>query len=247
MIEVKAICKTFEDKKRGTVTAADRVTFSAKKGEIFGLLGRNGAGKTTTLRILSTILQPTDGTATLNGFDILQQPGGVRRSIGFHTSDTKLYDRLTGREALEFFGRLQGMGEADAKARVQELAREFLLEKFVDSRIAKLSGGQKQRISLARVVVHRPPILILDEPTVGLDIMAAREVVRFVRAQREAGACVLFSTHIMSEVERLCDHVAIIEQGKVLAEGTLPELKERYKENEIEEVFFKLVGEEVNS
>jgi sodium transport system ATP-binding protein len=156
-----------------------------------------------------------------------------------------LYDRLTGREALEYYGRLQGLDAPQVKARVEELSREFSLGAFLDQRTAKMSGGQKQRISLARVVVHRPPVLILDEPTVGLDIMAAREVIRFVQREREAGRCILFSTHIMPEVEKLCDDVAIIEHGRVMAAGTLPELKEQYKENDVEEIFFKLVGDAV--
>jgi sodium transport system ATP-binding protein len=245
LIEVKALTKKFSDKKRGEVVAADRVSFTARPGRVFGLLGRNGAGKTTTLRMLATILQPSEGTATVNGFDLVDQPAKVRESIGFHTSDTKLYDRLTGREALEYFGRLQGMDGPAAKARVEELGREFQLTAFLDQRTAKMSGGQKQRVSLARVVVHRPPVLILDEPTVGLDIMAAREVVRFVQREREAGRTIVFSTHIMTEVERLCDDVAIIEKGKVVAAGTLAEVKAQHKEQDIEEVFFKLVGDAV--
>ncbi|MBI5836172.1 MAG: ABC transporter ATP-binding protein [Candidatus Eisenbacteria bacterium] len=243
MIDVRGLTKKFHDKKRGEIRGADRVTFQAQAGQVFGLLGRNGAGKTTTLRILSTILQPDEGTAVLNGHDLLQRPAEVRRSIGFHTSDTKLYDRLTGRESLEFYGRLQGMSKDEARARAEALGREFALTEFMDTRVAKLSGGQKQRISLARVVVHNPPILILDEPTVGLDIMAAREVVLFVKRARAAGHCVLLSTHIMSEVDKLCDRVAIIDKGAILAAGTLDELKETYRENDIEEVFFKLVKE----
>jgi len=245
VIDVRGLTKRFHDKKRGEILGADRVTFHAGAGQVFGLLGRNGAGKTTTLRLLSTILQPDDGTAVVNGFDLLKQGPDVRRSIGFHTSDTKLYDRLTGRESLEFYGRLQGLSAVEARTRVEELSREFDLTEFVDTRVARLSGGQKQRISLARVVVHRPPVLILDEPTVGLDIMAAREVVRFVKRARGEGHCVLLSTHIMAEVERLCDEVAIIEKGRILAQGTLPDLKRQYQEEDIEEVFFKLVGEVV--
>jgi sodium transport system ATP-binding protein len=243
LIDVKGLTKKYHDKKRGEIMAADKVTFTARAGQVFGLLGRNGAGKTTTLRLLSTILQPDEGTAVINGFDLVTQPADVRRSLGFHTSDTKLYDRLTGRECLEFYGRLQGLSAAEARKRAEELGREFSLTEFMDSRVAKLSGGQKQRISLARVVVHQPPILILDEPTVGLDIMAAREVVLFVKRARAEGRCVVLSTHVMSEVEKLCDEVAIIEKGRVLAHGTLEELKAQHHEEDIEEVFFKLVGE----
>jgi sodium transport system ATP-binding protein len=243
LIDVQGLTKRFHDKKRGEILGADKVSFQARAGQVFGLLGRNGAGKTTTLRLLSTILQPDEGTAKLNGCDLVDNPAGVRRSIGFHTSETKLYDRLTGRESLVFYGRLQGMSDAAARERAEELGREFNLTEFIDTRVAKLSGGQKQRISLARVVVHRPPILILDEPTVGLDIMAAREVVLFVKRARAGGQCVVLSTHVMSEVEKLCDEVAIIEKGRVLAHGTLAELKAQHGEEDIEEVFFKLVGE----
>ena len=245
MIEVKKLTKQFHDKKKGPVLAVDGVSFTAHPGRVFGLLGRNGAGKTTTLRILSTILQPTDGTATIQGFDIVEQAADVRRNIGFHTSDTKLYDRLTGREALEYYGRLQGLSGAEAKKRTEELGREVSLTEFLDTRVAKLSGGQKQRISLARVVVHQPPVLILDEPTAGLDILAMREVEQFVQRSRAAGHCIVLSTHIMSEVEELCDELAVIERGRVLEAGTLGEVKERHKRNDIKSIFFDLVKEPV--
>ncbi len=246
MIEVKGLTKVYQDKK-GQVTAARDISFVARPGRVFGLLGRNGAGKTTTLRMLATILMPNEGTATIQGHDLVTQPELVRRSIGFHTSDTKLYDRLTGRESLRFYGELQGLSSDQAKGRVAELAREFLLDEFLDRRVAKLSAGQKQRISLARVVVHRPPVLILDEPTVGLDIWAAREVVNFIRRMKDEGRTVVLSTHIMSEVDRLCDELAIIEKGAVVESGAIQEIKDRHNCKDLEDVFFKLVREEVSA
>jgi sodium transport system ATP-binding protein len=244
MIEVMGIGKTFQDKKRGAVIAVQNVSFTAHPGEIFGVLGPNGAGKTTLLRMLATILQPTSGTATIGGFDIRQQPQKVRENIGFLTGSAGLYERLTPREVLTYFGELNGLSAEVIQARIGELTATLEMGEFVDRRCDKLSTGQKQRTSIARAILHDPPVLFFDEPTSGLDIMAARTVVRFIRRCRDEGRTVIFSTHIMSEVEALCDRIAIIYKGEVSAIGTLSELRERTGETVFENVFLRLIGEQ---
>ncbi|MDX1931679.1 MAG: ATP-binding cassette domain-containing protein [Capsulimonadales bacterium] len=243
MIEVKEIGKTFQDKKRGEVVAVENVTFTAHPGEIFGVLGPNGAGKTTLLRMLATMLQPTHGTALIMGHDVRTAPEKVRENIGFLTGSAGLYERLTPREMLTYFGELNGLRSDVIAARIREVCATLEMEEFIDRRADKLSTGQKQRTSIARAILHNPPVLFFDEPTSGLDIMAARTVVRFIRRCRNEGRTVLFSTHIMSEVEALCDRIAIIYQGKVAAIGTLAELRDRTGETLFENVFLKLIGE----
>ncbi len=241
MIEARGLCKVFQDGKRGPVAAVDDLSFACEKGRIYGLLGRNGAGKTTTLRMLATIFLPTSGSATVDGFDIVREGARVRERIGFHTGDTRLYDRLSGREALIFYGRLQGLSRDEARGRVETVARLYGLAEFFDRRVGKMSTGQQQRISIARVAVHDPPVLILDEPTVGLDVFGAREVLETVRRFRDQGKCIIFSTHIMTEAEKLCDTIGIVESGRLLAEGTTAELKDRVGSHDLEEVFVRLV------
>jgi sodium transport system ATP-binding protein len=241
VIEVRGLTKVFQDGKRGSVTAVDDLSFTCPEGRIYGLLGRNGAGKTTTLRMLATILVPTRGTATIDGFDIVTAGARVRERIGFHTGDTRLYDRLSGREALLFFGRLHGLSNDQARARVEEVAVTYGLADFLDRRVGRMSTGQQQRISIARVALHDPPVLILDEPTAGLDVIGARDVMQAVRRFRDQGKSIVFSTHIMSEAEKLCDVIGIVEGGRLLAEGSSAELKERAGTNDLEEVFVRLV------
>ena len=241
MIEVRGLTKVFQDGKRGSVTAVNEVSFTCPKGRIYGLLGRNGAGKTTTLRMLATILVPTRGTATIEGYDVVRDGARVRERIGFHTGDTRLYDRLSGREALIFYGRLQGLSADEVRARVEDVSRTYGLRDFIDTRVGKMSTGQQQRISIARVALHDPPVLILDEPTVGLDVIGAREVLQSVRRFRDEGKCIVFSTHIMSEAERLCDVIGIVEGGRLLTEGTPAELEERAGTKDLEEVFVRTI------
>jgi len=244
MIVARNLTKIFRDKKRGEIRAVDDVSFTCEPGKIYGLLGANGAGKTTALRLLATLLSPTSGDATVAGFDVGREPQRVRASVGFLAASTALYGRLTSRETIAYFGRLNGMTETRIAERTIQLSVELGMEEFLDRRVDTFSTGMKQKTSIARTLVHDPEVLILDEPTLGLDVMAARGIVRFVKGCRERGKTVIYSTHIMSEVEKLCDRVGIIHGGRLLAEGTLEELRARYGETDLEEIFVKVAGGE---
>jgi sodium transport system ATP-binding protein len=244
MIEAHELTKTFSDKKRGVITAVDRVSFTCRPGQIYGLLGANGAGKTTTLRLVATLLQPTSGRATVAGFDVVRDAQAVRAHVGFLAASTALYGRLTAREMITYFGRLNGMADAAIKARIKQLSAELDMDEFLDRRCDKFSTGMKQKTSIARTLIHDPAVMVFDEPTLGLDVMTARAIVKFVRDCRDRGKTVIYSTHIMSEVEKLCDTVGIIHGGRLVAEGTLPELRARFGEQDMEEVFVKAVGGE---
>jgi len=242
MIEARGLSKRFQDKKRGEVRAVDNVSFTCQPGKIYGLLGANGAGKTTTLRMLATILEPTDGTAIVYGYDVVDDPEKVRANVGFLSTATALYPRLTAQELVEYFGRLNGLDETTLKKRVDDIFNRLEMNDFRDRRCDKLSTGMKQKTSIARTLVHDPPVMIFDEPTTGLDVMTARTIINFISDCRERGKAIIFSTHIMSEVERLCDSIGIIHDGKLLAEGTVPELRAKYAEHNIEEIIVKVIG-----
>jgi sodium transport system ATP-binding protein len=242
MIEVRNLSKSFRDKKRGMIRAVDNVSFRCEPGKIYGLLGANGAGKTTTLRMLATILEPTDGTAIVCGYDVVDHPEKVRANVGFLSTATALYPRLTARELVQYFGRLNGLTEPVLKTRVDKIFDRLDMNGFRDRRCDKLSTGMKQKTSIARTLVHDPAVMIFDEPTLGLDIMTARTITAFIRECRDLGKTVIFSTHIMSEVEKLCDVIGIIQNGKLLAEGTLQQLRETYGEEDLEEIFVKVVA-----
>jgi sodium transport system ATP-binding protein len=244
MIEAHHLTKTFKDKKRGIITAVEDVSFTCRPGQIYGLLGANGAGKTTTLRMLATLLQPTAGSAKLAGHDVATAANEVRANVGFLAASTALYGRLTAREMITYFGQLNGLTDAAIKARIKVLAEELDMTEFLDRRCEKFSTGMKQKTSIARTLIHDPAVMIFDEPTLGLDVMTARAIVKFVRDCRNRGKTVIYSTHIMSEVEKLCDVVGIIHGGRLVAEGTLAELRTRYGEQDLEEVFVKAVGGE---
>lgn len=242
MIQVEGLTKIFHDKKRGKVVAVNNLEFNCRKGQIFGLLGPNGAGKTTTLRILATMILPTKGKVMVNGFDVVKEANKVRRQIGFLSSETGLYDRFTPRETVKFFGRINGMEDRIIEKRMTEIFHNLDMEDFQDVRVNKLSTGMKQKLSIARCIIHDPPILILDEPTVGLDIITARIVTEYVKGFREQGKCIIYSTHIMREAERLCDVIAIIHQGNLITQGTLEELKKNSSSEDLEEIFFELIA-----
>ncbi|GJM20240.1 MAG: sodium ABC transporter ATP-binding protein [Planctomycetota bacterium] len=234
-VEARGLAKTYGRGKNRTEAVKD-VTLDCRPGEVFGLLGPNGAGKTTTLRMLSTVLAPSAGSAQIAGRDVVADPDGVRSAIGFLSGNTGLAPRLTPREVLTYFGNLYALPRRDIVARIEELAKLFDMEGFLDRRCDKLSSGMKQKVNVARTAIHDPEVLILDEPTVGLDVLASRTIVEFVRDCRERGRCVIFSTHIMGEVSRLCDRLAIIHKGRVQFLGTLAELRAAHGDD-LEEAF----------
>ena len=235
MVKANELTKEF----KGGKVAADAISFTANPGEVFGLLGVNGAGKTTTLRMLSTVLTPTRGSATVNGFDVVRQATEVRRSIGFMSSSTALYGRLSGREVLQYFGKLYGVAPKLLVSRLDEVQALLKLDEFWERPCETYSTGQKQRVSIARTILHDPPILFFDEPTAGLDIVTAQTVMEFIESCRSQGKTLIFSTHIMSEVERLCDRIGVIHGGKLVALGTQEELREG---RPLETAFLSLVG-----
>jgi sodium transport system ATP-binding protein len=241
MIEARLLTKVFRDRKKGEIRGADAVSFKVEPGRIYGLLGANGAGKTTTLRLLATLLTPTSGTASVAGFDIAAEPDKVRAHVGFLATSTALYARLTAREMIAYFGRLNGLGGPDLSRRIRALADELDMHDFLDRRCDKLSTGMKQRTSIARMLVHDPQVMIFDEPTLGLDVIASRAIVQFVRQCRERGKTVIYSTHVMSEAEKICDVIGIIHGGKMRAEGTLAEIRAMTGEAGLEEGFVKIV------
>jgi len=194
--------------------------------------------------LLATLLKPTAGTAQVGGHDMIAEPEKVRASLGFMAASTALYGRLTARETIAYFGRLHGLGEDEIGFRVEDLSKRLGLGEFLDRRVEKFSTGMKQRLSIARTVVHDPSVLILDEPTLGLDVMSSRSIVRFVRECRERSRSVVYSTHVMSEAEKLCDVIGIIHQGRIVAEGSLESLRERFGLQDLEDIFVKAVGAE---
>jgi sodium transport system ATP-binding protein len=241
VIEVRQLTKMFRDRKLGAVRAVDAVQFQCDPGQIYGLLGANGAGKTTTLRMLATLLKPSSGTASVAGHDIVRDPYGVRARIGFISSGTALYARLTARETAEYFGRLHGVGEDVLQRRIRELFSTLEMDEFEDRRCDKLSSGMKQKVSIVRTLIHDPPVMIFDEPTIGLDVMTARTIVNFIRDCRQRGKTVILSTHVMSEAEKLCDRICIIDHGRLRAEGTLEQLRAQFQATDLEDVFVRAV------
>jgi sodium transport system ATP-binding protein len=241
MIIADGLTKIFDDRRRGPVAAADRLSFTCLPGTVFGLLGPNGAGKTTTLRMLSTLLTPTAGTARVLGFDVRQSPHEVRRRIGFVSGDTRLYDRLTPRETVRYFARLYGLDEATLRDRTDDLFNRFGLEPYADTLVQRLSSGTRQKVSLARALIHDPPALIVDEPTTGLDVLVARTVLDLLAGCRGEGKTILLSTHVMGEAERMCDAVAVLHEGRILDQGPLAEVKARAGATTLEDAFFALI------
>jgi len=241
MIHVHELTKYYTDLRRGRFVGLGGISFHARSGQIYGLLGPNGAGKTTALRILSTVLRPSAGTATINGHDVLTQPDQVRREIGFISANTAVYDRMTGWEMVEYFGRLHGIPQDELHPRMERLFNRLHMNDTRDVLGAKMSTGMKQKVSVARALVHDPPVLIFDEATVGLDVLVARAFLKNVAEMRDQGKCILYSTHIMREAEKICDRVAILHRGHILAEGTLEELRDMHHESDLEELFFQLI------
>lgn len=238
MLKLNNVTKSFKTKK-----VVDSLNFSVKNGEIVGLLGENGAGKTTTLRMISTMLKITDGSIEVNGIDVKSNPEKVRKEIGIlFGGDVGLYDRLTGRENIKYFANLYGMNDKEANKRIDELAKSFNMEDYINTPVGKYSRGMKQKISIARSIVHNPSVMLFDEPTTGLDVSAARIVQDFILQCKKENKVILFSSHSMKEVEKLCDRVVIINKGILLEDCTLSELKEKHNNNDLEETFLDLIG-----
>lgn len=245
MIRVQGLTKEFNDP-NGVFRALDNVSFEVRPGEIFGLLGPNGAGKTTCLRILSTVLKPTRGLAEVAGINVMHDAEGVRRNIGFMSCNTGIYDRMTAREMVEYFGRLYGIPEDKLQDRIEDIFENLQMNDIRDRLGSKMSTGMRQKVSIARTIVHDPPVIIFDEPSSGLDVLVARNVLQTVEALKDQGKCIIFSTHIMREVEKLCDRIAVIHRGRILDDGTLPELAERHDQEDVEELFFDLIQQREN-
>jgi sodium transport system ATP-binding protein len=241
VIETRQLTKVFRDRKRGEVVAVDGINLHCEPGQIYALLGANGAGKTTALRMLATLLKPSSGSAIVAGADVVKEPEKVRARIGFLAAGTALYGRLTARETVEYFGRLHGVEEALLQARLREMFATLGMDEFADRRCDKLSTGMKQKVSIARTLIHDPPVMIFDEPTGGLDVMTARTIMQFIRDCRQKGKTVIVSTHVMSEVEKLGDRIGIINDGRLLVNGTLAELREKYGIADMEEIFVRAV------
>ena len=246
MISVRNLTKCYYDFRDGQHVALDGISFDATPGEIFGLLGPNGAGKTTALRIISTVLQPTDGLVRVNGFDVVTQPAQVRHQIGFVSASTAVYDRMTAWEMVEYFGRLYDIPGDQLRDRMEDIFARLQMNEIRDVLGGKMSTGMKQKVSIARAIVHDPPMVILDEATSGLDVLVARAMMETVNQLRDQGKCIIFSTHIMREAERLCDHIAIMHRGRILTEGTIDTLREQNNQPDLEELFFELISTEEN-
>ncbi|WP_373898963.1 ATP-binding cassette domain-containing protein [Haloimpatiens sp. FM7315] len=239
MIKVEKLSKYFKE-----VKAVKDISFEVKNGEILGLLGENGAGKTTTLRMLATMLKPTEGDATINNYSIINDSQKVRGEIGIlFGGDVGLYDRLTVRENIRYFAELNGMGKKQAEESIEYLVEELKLKEYIDRRVGKLSRGMKQKVSIARSIVHRPTVMLFDEPTTGLDVTAAKLVHEFILDCKKQNKSIIFSSHSMQEVEKLCDRIIVLNKGSIVDEGTLEYFKERYNSSDMEEIFIKLVGD----
>ena len=243
MLRAEELRKVFRTPRAGVVEAVRGATFEVAAGEVFGLLGPNGAGKTTLLRMLATIIAPTSGRCLVNGVAADEAPDQIRASIGFLSGSTRLYGRLTGREVLHYFGRLYGMRSPYIQRRVDEIAALLDMGGFINRRCDTLSTGQTQKVSIARVILHDPQVLILDEPTLGLDIMTSAAILSFISDARARGRAIIFSTHYMSEAEQLCDRVGLLHRGDLFAMGDKESLCARAGAADLRGAFLRLVGE----
>jgi len=229
-------------KRYGSFTAVRELTLEVRRGEVYALLGPNGAGKTTALRCLATLLAPTTGSVEVDGIDVTREPVAARRRFAFLAASMGLYERLSARELITYFGRLHGLGAEPLETRVDELIGLFDIESFANRMCGRLSTGQRQRVSLARALVHDPPALVLDEPTLGLDVLAGQTIYDFIQRERGRGKAVLFSTHQMEEVEFLADRVGVLAHGGLVAEGGPAEIVERTGQPNLARAFLSLVG-----
>jgi sodium transport system ATP-binding protein len=237
MILVDHIKKSF-----GKVQAVKDVSFSAPDGQITGLLGPNGAGKTTTLRMIYTLLKPSAGSVTVDGFDTRKQTNEVLKRIGALPDSHGLYARLSARENIRYYGRLHGLDGTDLEARIEALSAELDMQEFIDRRTDGFSNGQRVKVSIARAIIHDPQNILLDEPTNGLDVMSTRAMRQMILRLRDAGKCVLFSSHIMQEVSALCDQVVVVAAGVVAAQGTADDLRRTTGKDNLEDAFVAAIG-----
>jgi ABC-type multidrug transport system ATPase subunit len=242
LIEAVGLCKAYPTPDGAPKVAVDDVSFSVSAGEIYGLLGPNGAGKTTTLRMISGLLRPTGGRVRIAGRDVTNDPAFVKRSIGYLTANTGLYMRLSVTELLDYFATLYGLSRATASARIAALSDWLGMGAFIKLRCGALSTGQKQRVNIARALIADPPILIMDEPTLGLDVLSSRVIVGLIREQAAAGKAILLSTHALDEIELLCRRIGLIHNGRMIAEGDLAALRQRAGRERLSEIFLQLVG-----
>jgi sodium transport system ATP-binding protein len=245
MIEVKDISRTYQTSK-GNLQALQQVSFSVAAGEVLGLLGPNGAGKTTLLRILTGIISPSSGSATLNGFNVSTHPNEVKKSVGFLSGNTKLYGRLNAQEMLEYMGALYDLARIDILRKIEELFALLNIHEFAKQRIESLSTGQVQRVSIARTLMHNPKILILDEPTNGLDIISSRVIIDFIENFATQGKTVIFSSHYMEEAERLCQRIAFLHKGKLMAIDSLENLRRASHMHFVGDIFMHHVDNDGN-
>jgi sodium transport system ATP-binding protein len=243
MIEVEDLHKAFKAK-TGLVRAVDGVSFTAGDGLVTGLLGPNGAGKTTTLRMLYTLMRPDRGAVRVDGHDAVGDAARVRRSLGVLPDARGVYKRLTARENIAYFGRLHGLDARTIAARTERLVAALGMEDFIDRQAEGFSQGQRTKTAIARALVHDPQNVILDEPTNGLDVMTTRGLREFLLALKAQGRCVILSSHIMQEVALLCDHIVIIAQGRVMAQGSAEQLRLLSGEENLEDAFVRLIGSE---
>lgn len=239
MIEAKGLAKTFRK-----FEAVRDITFTAYEGEVFGLLGPNGAGKTTTLRMLSTVIQPTQGTAVVNGYDIRTQKDQVRSNLGILVESAGLYSHSTTREHLRYIGNLHGLNGNGLEKQIDYLIEALEMRDFADRRAKGFSRGMVRKVVLGMALIHNPPTVILDEPTQGLDVVSTRAVREIILRFKAEGRCVVLSTHHMDEVERLCDRIAVVHRGQVLESGTPADLRAKYETTDLESAFVKIVGKE---
>ncbi len=240
MITFNNVNKTFKTKKK-TVEAVKDLSFSVNPGEIFGLLGPNGAGKTTSLRMLSTLLKPSSGSIDVYGYDTVNSSKEVRERIGFLSSDMNLTGNLSPREYLKFFGNLNHIDEEKLDRRIEELKGYFEMDKFIDRKVGTFSTGMKQKTLISIALIHDPEVIVFDEPTNGLDIMTARQVLDFLKDLRKKGKTIILSTHIMSVAQKMCDRIAIVHEGRLKEIGTLKYLLEKTGTDELEDAFFNIV------
>ncbi len=238
MVELNNLTKEFKKLK-----AVDNLNFKVNSGEVYGLLGANGAGKTTTLRTLATLIGPTSGSASIKGLDIVKDSEEIRKNIGVVNGGMGLYDRLNGKEILHYFGKFYGMSGSKIDARIKELDDLLDLGDTLHRRSSEFSTGMKQKVVVARAVLHDPAVIFFDEATSGLDVMARRNVINFVKDYPSSNKAVIYSTHVMSEVEELCDRVGIIHKGKMIAEGSVAELLAKTKAKNLELAFFELIDD----